>query len=172
MFLIFAPGKYLTLIFLFLDIFFSISSDIIESPKTSGEPFLPSSRFCCRELLSALLIFYVGINWSFLVFELRGDFYLEGLSITTSKSTPNGLLEKPSTALLLIDVSSSQIIGEDFFILLNLVSVESSLNGVMLIGNLFSMLVQLSHHLYVIIIWCFNGSNKIILRCSCFKIVY
>ena len=37
----------------------------------------------------------------FLVFELRRDSCLEDLLITISKSTPDGLLEKLSTALLL-----------------------------------------------------------------------
>ena len=133
-----APGKYRTLIFLFLDIFFSISPHIVESPKISVVPFLHSSLFCCTELLSALLIFSVGVDWisflvltcsskyftlsstsftrQFLVFELRGDSCLEGLSITTSKSTLNGLFEKPSTASLLSGVSSSRIIGEEFFL--------------------------------------------------------
>ena len=59
---------------------------------------------------------------------------MEGLSITPSKSTPDGLLEKPSTALLITGVL---IIGDDFFLLLNSVSVEPSLNGVVLIGNFF-----------------------------------
>ena len=52
---IFGLGKYLTLIFLFLNIIFSISPDIAESPKISVVPFLHLSLFCCRELLSALL---------------------------------------------------------------------------------------------------------------------
>ena len=61
--LIFAPGKYLTLILLFMDIFFSISPDIVESPKKSVVPFLHSSLFCCKVLLSALLMFSVGVVW-------------------------------------------------------------------------------------------------------------
>ena len=73
----------------------------------------------------------------FLVFELQGDSCLGSLSITTSKSTTDGLLEKPSTASLLTGVSSSRIIGEELFLLLNSVSVESSLNGVVLIVNFF-----------------------------------
>ena len=49
-----------------------------------------------------------SIAGQFLVFELLGD-YLEGLSITTSKSTPvyTGLLEKPQTVLLLTGALSS-----------------------------------------------------------------
>ena len=113
--LIFAPGKYLTLILLFVDIFFSISPDIAESPQKSVVPFLHSSLFCCKVLLSALLMFSVGVVWipclvltcllltcfavcftsitgQFLLFELWGDLCLEGLSITTSKSTRDGLL--------------------------------------------------------------------------------
>ena len=35
-----------------------------------------------------------SITWQFLVFELLGDSCLEGLSIATTKSTPDGLLEK------------------------------------------------------------------------------
>ena len=126
--LIFAPGKYLVLIFLFLDVFFSISPDIIESPKISILPFLHSSLFCCRELLSALLIFPVGVDSTsflvltcsseyftacstsfsgqFLVFELLGGCCLEGLSIATSKSTPDGVLGEPTTASLQTGVSS------------------------------------------------------------------
>ena len=106
--LIFAPGKYVTLIFLFLDIFLSISPDIVDSPKISVVPFLHFSLFCCRVLLSALLIFSFGAVWisflaltcssecftvcstsvtgQFLVFELRGGSCLGSLSITTSKS--------------------------------------------------------------------------------------
>ena len=61
--LIFAPGKYLTLILLFVDIFFSISPDIVESPQKSVVPFLHSSLFCCKVLLSALLMFSVGVVW-------------------------------------------------------------------------------------------------------------
>ena len=78
-----------------------------------------------------------SITGQFLVFELQGDPRLEGLSIATSKSTPDGLLEKPSTVLLLTGVLSSRIIGEEFFLLLNSVSVEPSLNSVVLVGNLF-----------------------------------
>ena len=113
-------------------------------------------------LLSALLAFWVGtvfisflvltcssecfmvcptsITGQFLVFELREDSCLKGLSITTSKSTSDGLLEKPSTALLLIlltGVLSLRIIREEFFLLLNSVSVEPCLNGVVLVGNFF-----------------------------------
>ena len=58
--LIFAPGKYLILILLFADIFFSISPDIVESPQKSVVPFLHSSLFCCKVLLSALS---VGVVW-------------------------------------------------------------------------------------------------------------
>ena len=126
--LIFAPGKYLVLIFLFLNIFFSISPDIIESPKISVVPFLHSSLFCCRELLSALLIFSVeadstsflvitcsseyftacstSFSGQFLVFGLLGGSCLQGLSIATSNSTPDGVLEEPSTASLQTGVSS------------------------------------------------------------------
>ena len=129
--LIFAPGKYLTLIFIFLDIFFSISPDIVESPKISVVPFLHSLLFYCTVLLPALLVFSVGAVWisflavtcssecfgvcptsitrQFLVFELRGGSCLEGLLITTSKSTPDGLLEKPSTALLLTGVLTKHL---------------------------------------------------------------
>ena len=82
---------------------------------------------------------------------------MEGLLITTSKSTPNGLLEKPSTALLLTGVLSSRIIAGEFFLLLNSVSVEPSLNGVVLVGNFFALLVQLSydllHHYYLVFQW-------------------
>ena len=46
-------------------------------------------------------------------------------------------LKKPSTALLQTGVLSSRTIGEAFFLLLNLVSVEPSLNGVLLVGNFF-----------------------------------
>ena len=38
----------------------------------------------------------------FLVFKLQGDPRLEGLSITTSKSIPDDLLEKSSTANICI----------------------------------------------------------------------
>ena len=48
----------------------------------------------------------------FLISELRRDSYLEGLSITTSKSTRDGLL---LTVLVITGVSSWQIIGEEFF---------------------------------------------------------
>ena len=92
-------------------------------------PFLHYSLFSCTVLLSVLLIFSVGAVWisflvltclskcftvcfisitgQFLVFELRGDSCLEGLSIATSKTTRDGLLEKPSTVLVLTGVSSS-----------------------------------------------------------------
>ena len=157
--LILPPGKYLTLIFLSLDISFSISPDIFESFKISVGRFLHSSLFCCIVLLSAILVFSIGAVWisflaltcssecfivcptsitgQFLVFELGGDSCLEGLSITTTKSTPDSFLEKPSTTLLLTGVLSSQIIGEEFVLLLNSVSVEMSLNGVVLVGNFF-----------------------------------
>ena len=46
-------------------------------------------------------------------------------------------MKKPSTALLQAGVLSLQIIGEEFFLLLNSVSVELSLNGVVLVGNFF-----------------------------------
>ena len=111
--LIFAPGKYLTLIFLFLDIFFSLRPDIVDSPKISVVPFHHSSLFCCTVMLSALLVFFIldflssvnlfvrmlyGLPYfnhmAVLVFELLGDSCLEGLSIATTKSTPDGLLEK------------------------------------------------------------------------------
>ena len=61
-----------------------------------------------------------SITGQFLVFELRRESCLEGLSITTSKSRSDGLLEKPSTALLLIlltGVISLRIIREEFFII-------------------------------------------------------
>ena len=120
--------------------FFSISPDIVSSPKISVVPFLHFSLFCSTGLLSALLVFSVRIYWisflvlicssvyftnwptsfagQFFVFELQGDFCLEGLSITTSKSTPDGLLEKLSTASLLTGVPSSRIFREEFFLLL------------------------------------------------------
>ena len=63
-----------------------------------------------------------SIAGQFLVFDLRGGSCLEGLSIKTSKSTPDGLLEKHSKALLLTGVLSSQNIEEEFFTLLNSLS--------------------------------------------------
>ena len=133
----FDPGKYLTLIFLFLDMFFFISPDIVESPKVNLVPSLHSSLFCCTELLSALLIFSAGVDLisfvlicssedftvcstsftgQFLVFELREDSCLEGLSITTSKSTPDSLHEKLSTSLLLIQVHQvRELLQRNFF---------------------------------------------------------
>ena len=75
---------------------------------------------------------YQDVRRNFLV-----SFLVKDNNITTSKSTPNGLLEKPETGLLLTGVTSSQIIGEESFFLLNSVSFESSLNGMVLIGNVF-----------------------------------
>ena len=86
-------------------------------------------------LFSALLIFFVGAVWIFfllltcssecftvcltsitgqflnLVFELRGDYCLEDLSVTASRSARYGLL---LMVLVLTGVSSSRIIGEEF----------------------------------------------------------
>ena len=69
----------------------------------------------------------------FLVFELRGNSSLDGLSIKTSKSTRDGLL---LMVLGLTGVSNSRIIGEDFFLLLSSVSTEPSLNNAVLVRNL------------------------------------
>ena len=135
--LIFAPGKYLTLIFLFLETFFAISPDIVESLKVSVVPFLHSSLFYFTELFPAVLIVFVGIYWifflvftcslecstvcptsvtrQFIYFEMRGNSCLQGLSITTLKSTLCDLLEKPSTASLLTDISNSQITRKGLF---------------------------------------------------------
>lgn len=116
--LIFTPGRYLALIFLFLDIFFPLSPNIVERLKISVVPFLHTSFFCCTELLSVLLILSVVIDWiscsseyvmvcstsftgQFLVLNFRETSCFKGLSITTSKSASDGLLEKSSTALLL-----------------------------------------------------------------------
>ena len=55
--------------------------------------------------------------------------------------TPDSLLEKVSTALLLTSALSSRIIGEEIFLLLNPVSVEPSLNGAVLIGIFFFLIV-------------------------------
>ena len=57
---------------------------------------------------------------------------MEGLSITISKSTRDGLL---LTVLVLTGVSISRIIGEEFFLLLSSVSVEPSLNDAVLVWN-------------------------------------
>ena len=126
----FTLGKYLTLVFLFLNIFFSISQDIAESPKMSQCSTFPSFFFV---LLYSVVISVIGIFcWSsldflscvnlfirmlhgllnfshrvVLILELLGDSCLEGLSITILKSTLDGLLEKPSMALLLTGVLSS-----------------------------------------------------------------
>ena len=66
---------------------------------------------------------FTSITGQFLVFELQGDFCLEGLSITTSKPTRDGLT---LTVLVRTGASSSQIIGEEFFLFLSLVSAELS----------------------------------------------
>ena len=71
--------------------------------------------------LECFVICSTSFTEQFLVFELWGDSCLECLSITTSKSAPDGLPEKPSAALLLTGKSSSRITGDEFFLLLNLV---------------------------------------------------
>ena len=58
---------------------------------------------------------------------------MEDLSVAASKSARDGLLLKIS---VIAGVSSLQNIREEFFLLLNLVSVKLSLNGVMLVGNI------------------------------------
>ena len=58
------------------------------------------------------------------------------MSLKISKSVSDSLLEKPSMTSMLMGVSNSQIIGE-FFVLSSSVSVESSLNGVVLIRIFF-----------------------------------
>ena len=78
-------------------------------------------------------------------------------------------LKKPSTALLQTGVLSSQIIGEGFFLLLNSVSIEPNLNGVVLVGKFFFG-VGAAKLLLLVIIRCFSGSKNIISRC--FTIVY
>ena len=78
------------------------------------------------------MVCFFSITGQFLVFELWGDPCLEGLSIVTSISTRDCLL---LTVLVLAGVSSSLISGEEFFLLLNLVSVKPSLNGAVLVGN-------------------------------------
>ena len=135
--LIFAPGKYLTLFFLSLDIVFAISPDIVEFPKLNVVPFLHYSLLCCTEFLSVLLRFPVRVDWiSFLVltcssecftvcftsftghfffFEMWGDSCLECLSITSSKSTPDCLSKKYSTTSLVTGVSNLQFTGEKSF---------------------------------------------------------
>ena len=75
---------------------------------------------------------YQDVRRNFLV-----PFLVKDNNITTSKSTPNGLLEKPEIGLLLTGVTSSRIVGEESFFLLNSVSFESSLNDMVLIGNVF-----------------------------------
>ena len=163
--LIFAPGKYLTLIFLFLDIFFSLRPDIVDSPKISVVPFHYSSLFCCTVMLSALLVFFildflscvnlfVRMLYGLPYFNHRAvlSFWTAGRLLFGRFINYNILhqmvyLKKPSTALLQTGVLSSRIIGEGFFLLLNSVSVEPSLNGVVLVEKFFSVLVQLSHHL-------------------------
>ena len=162
--LIFAPGKYLTLIFLFLDIFFSLRPDIVDSPKISVVPFHHSSLFCCTVMLSALLVFFIldflsSVN--LFVRMLYGLPYFNHRAVLSFRTAGRLMfgkfinynilhqmvyLKKPSTALLQTGVLSSRIIGEGF-LLLNSFSVEPSLNGVVLVGNFFSVLVQLSHHL-------------------------
>ena len=146
----------LTLIFLFLNIFFSISLGIAESPKISVVPFLHSSLFCCAVLLSAYMIFSVGavlisflgltcssecftvcftsIAEQFLVFELREYSCLEDLSITTSKSPRDGLL---LTVLVLTGVSNLRIIGKKFFLLLNSVSIELNSKSAVLLRHYY-----------------------------------
>ena len=148
----------MTLIFSFLDIFFSVSPEIVESPKISVLPFLHSSFFLYRVLvcvsdslcwsrlnfLSCVNLF-IGMFHCLLYFIYRSvlSFWTAGrllfgsLSITISKSTPDGLLEEPSTASLLTGASSLQIIGEKFFLSLNSVSVVSSFNDVVLNWSLF-----------------------------------
>ena len=75
---------------------------------------------------------FTSITWQFLIFALWGDSCLEGLSITTSKSTRDGLL---LTALVLTGVSSSRIIGQEFFLLFRSVSVKPNLNDAVLVRN-------------------------------------
>ena len=69
-------------------------------------------------------VYFTSITGQFLVF------CLEGLAIKISKSTRDDLL---LTFLVLTDVSISQIIGEEFFLLLSSVSVKPSLNDAVLI---------------------------------------
>ena len=76
------------------------------------------------------MICFTSFTGQFLVFELRGNLWLEGLSLITSKSISNRLLEKPSTVSLRPEVSSSRTIGEEFFILLSSVLVKSILDRV------------------------------------------
>ena len=140
--LIFAPGIYLTLIFRFLDIFFSISPDIIEFPKISAVPY-HFSLFCCTELLSALLIFFVRVDFiSFLVLTYSSECF----AVCSTLFTGQFLIFEPKETLawkifqlqsqnlhqmvylknlekLLTGVSSSEIIGEEFLLSLNSVSV-------------------------------------------------
>ena len=66
------------------------------------------SSECCT-------ICFTSITGPFLIFELREDSYLEDLSITTSKSTRDGLLLLKIVALT--GVSCLQIIGDKFFLL-------------------------------------------------------
>ena len=140
--LIFAPGIYLTLIFRFLDTFFSISPDIVEFPKISGVPY-HSSLFCCTELVSALLIFFVRVDSiSFLVLTCSSECF----TVCSISFTGQFLVFQPRETLawkifqlksqnlhhmvylknlekLLTGVSSSEIIGEEFLLSLNSVSV-------------------------------------------------
>ena len=95
-------------------------------------------------VLTGNFFFRVGVtkslgisSLSFDVSEMQRDSCWEALSPATLKSVSDGLLEKLSTASLLAGVSSSQIVGEEFFVLLNSVSVEPILNAMVLIGNFF-----------------------------------
>ena len=79
--------------------------------------------FCCSRLgfLSCGGLFigmFHGLLYfiyrQFLVFELRGDSCLEGLSLTTSKSVSDDLLEKPLTALLLTVYQVRKLLEKNF----------------------------------------------------------
>ena len=96
---------------------------------------------------------------SILILELRGDSSLEGLSNTTSKSTRDGLL---LTVLVLTGVLSSQIIGEEFFLLFSSVSVKPSLNDAVLVRN-FSFRVGAAKLSYITITSLLFGVSVVLI---------
>ena len=104
---------------------------------------------------------YTSVIGEFLVFEVRGDSCLEGLSIATSKSTQDSLL---LTVLVLTSVSRSWIIGEESFLLFSSVSVEPSLNDAALVRNFsfrvgaakLSFITSLLFGVLVVLVTCFS----------------
>ena len=140
-------NKYSTFPPLLIALLYSIVVCVIDIFCWSSLDFLS-----CVNLFTGMFHDLLYFNHRAVLRFWTGGRHLFG-RFTTSNYTLDGLLENPSTALSPTGVSSLRIIGEESLLLINSVSVQPSLNGVVLIGKLVTLIYPLLRHYYLMFHW-------------------